>query len=97
MSGARTSTLATLRGRIERLEAHGDAHDLNKVPLGHAEADAVLQGGLAVAAVHEVFAEGHQSATATGFIAGLAARSRRAGRWSGYGRIFRNSNPARCR
>ena len=36
MSGARTSTLATLRGRIERLEAHGDAHDLNKVALGHA-------------------------------------------------------------
>jgi protein ImuA len=74
MSGARTSTLATLRGRIERLEAHGDAHDLNKVPLGHAGADAVLRGGLAVAAVHEVFAEGHQSATATGFIAGLSAR-----------------------
>jgi protein ImuA len=74
MSGARTSTLATLRGRIERLEAHGDAHDLNKVALGHAGADAVLRGGLAVAAVHEVFAEGHQSATATGFIAGLSAR-----------------------
>ena len=31
-------------------------------------------GGLAVAAVHEVFAEGHQSAAATGFIAGLAGR-----------------------
>ena len=74
MSGARTSTLATLRGRIERLEAHGDAHDLNKVPLGHAAADTVLRGGLAVSAVHEVFAEGHQSATATGFIAGLSAR-----------------------
>ncbi len=74
MSGARTSTLAALRGRIERLEAHGDAHDLNKVALGHAGADAVLQGGLAVAAVHEVFAEGHQGASATGFIAGLAGR-----------------------
>ena len=33
-----------------------------------------LCGGLAVAAVHEVFAEGHQSAAATGFIAGLAGR-----------------------
>ena len=66
MSGARTSTLATLRGRIERLEAHGDTHDLNKVALGHAGADAVLRGGLAASAVHEVFAEGHQSATATG-------------------------------
>jgi len=74
MSTAHTSTLASLRGRIERLEAHGDAHDLTKVALGHAAADAVLRGGLAVSAVHEVFAEGHQSAAATGFIAGLAGR-----------------------
>src|SRR5215216_5099542 len=74
MSTARTSTLANLRGRIERLETHGDAPDLNKVALGHAAADAVLHGGLAVAAVHEVFSEGHQSAAATGFIAGLAGR-----------------------
>ena len=56
------------------IETHGDAHDLNKVALGHAAADATLCGGLAVAAVHEVFAEGHQSAAATGFIAGLAGR-----------------------
>ena len=35
---------------------------------------ALRRRGLAVAAVHEVFAEGHQSATATGFIAGLSAR-----------------------
>src|SRR4029079_17674974 len=74
MSTARTSTLATLRGSIERLETHGDTHDLNKVALGHAAADSVLCGGLAVAAVHEVFAEGHQSAAATGFIAGLSGR-----------------------
>jgi protein ImuA len=74
MSTARTSTLSNLRGRIERLETHGDAHDLNKVALGHAAADTTLCGGLAVAAVHEVFAEGHQSAAATGFIAGLAGR-----------------------
>ena len=73
MSSARTSTLASLRGSIERLE-QGATHDLNKVALGHAAADATLQGGLARAAVHEVFAEGHQSATATGFIAGLAGR-----------------------
>jgi protein ImuA len=73
MSTARTNTLATLRGSIERLE-QGAAHDLNKVALGHAAADSVLQGGLARSAVHEVFAEGHQSATATGFIAGLAGR-----------------------
>ena len=46
----------------------------NKAALGHAGADAALQGGLARAAVHEVFSEGHQSAAATGFIAGLAGR-----------------------
>jgi protein ImuA len=63
-----------LRGRIERIETHGDAYAPNKVPLGHAGADATLRGGLAKAAVHEVFAEGHQSTAATGFIAGLAGR-----------------------
>jgi len=71
---ARTNTLAALRGDIERLEAHGDGYALHKVALGHAGADMTLRGGLAVAAVHEVFSEGHQSAAATGFIAGLAGR-----------------------
>src|SRR6266545_1379986 len=74
MTGARTSTLASLRGRIERIEASGDAHALSRIALGHAEADATLCGGLAAATMHEVFAEGHQSAAATGFIAGLAGR-----------------------
>ncbi len=74
MSTARTHTLANLRGRIERIETHGDTPDLNKVALGHAAADSVLQGGLAAAVVHEVFAEGHQSASATGFVTGLAGR-----------------------
>lgn len=74
MSTARTSTLAHLRGSIERIETSGEAHALHKAALGHAGADAVLQGGLAKAAVHEVFSEGHQSAAATGFIAGLAGR-----------------------
>src|SRR3954468_4531117 len=74
MSGARINTLASLRGRIERIESPCDAHALHKVALGHAEADAALCGGLARAAVHEVFAEGHQSAAATGFVAGLAGR-----------------------
>src|SRR5882672_7844776 len=74
MSGARTSTLATLRGSIERIEAPGETYAHNKVALGHADADATLCGGLAKAAVHEVFAEGHQSAAASGFIAGLAGR-----------------------
>jgi len=73
MTGARMSTLASLRGRIERIEAPGAAAP-DRIALGHAEADAALHGGLAVGAVHEVFAEGHQSAAATGFIAGLSAR-----------------------
>jgi protein ImuA len=74
MTSARLSTLASLRGRIERIEACNEAHPLQRVALGHAEADAMLCGGLAKAAVHEVFAEGHQGASATGFIAGLAGR-----------------------
>ncbi len=75
MATARMSTLATLRGSIERIEAHGDAYAPDRVALGHADADAMLQGGLAIGAVHEVFAgAGRQSAAATGFIAGLAGR-----------------------
>src|SRR5712671_4211703 len=75
MTGARTSTLATLRGSIERIETHGDACTPGRVALGHADADATLQGGLALGAVHEVFTDaGRQSAAATGFVAGLAGR-----------------------
>ncbi len=71
----RSTNLATLRDSIERLEAHGAAYGLRKVPLGHAEADASLQGGLALGAVHEVFAEtGRQSAVASGFVAGMSGR-----------------------
>src|ERR1700758_2310369 len=67
--------VAALRGYIERLETHGAAHASRKVPLGHAEADVHLQGGLAVGTMHEVFAEaGRQGAAATGFVAGLAGR-----------------------
>jgi protein ImuA len=81
MSGVRTNTLASLRGRIERIETPGETHAFNKVALGHADADATLQGGLAVGAMHEVFAEaGRQSAAATGFVAGLAGRLSLAGR-----------------
>src|SRR4051812_50024610 len=75
MSGARTSTLATLRGSIERIESHGETYSPRKVTLGHAEADATLQGGLALGTMHEVFADaGRQSAAATGFVIGLAGR-----------------------
>jgi protein ImuA len=76
MSSARTSTLASLRGSIERIETHGDAYKPRRVALGHAEADATLQGGLALGALHEVFADaGRQSTAATGFVAGLAGRA----------------------
>jgi protein ImuA len=75
MVSAGISTLAGLRGDIARIETHDGAYALNRAPLGHGPADAVLQGGLALGAVHEVFTEaGRQSAAATGFIAGLAAR-----------------------
>jgi protein ImuA len=76
MRGGRTNTLATLRGDIARLETQGDAVALDRVALGHREADAALQGGLAIGAMHEVFAgTGRQSAVATGFVAGLAGRA----------------------
>lgn len=74
MTSARMSTLASLRGCIERIETADGAAQPNRVTLGHAEADAALGGGLAMAAVHEVFALGHQSTAATGFVAGLAGR-----------------------
>jgi protein ImuA len=80
MRTARTSTLADLRGSIERIEAHADGVAPARMALGHAEADATLQGGLAVAAVHEVFSEGRHGAAATGFIAGLAGLVSLAGR-----------------
>lgn len=73
MNGVRASTLASLRGAIGRVE--GEQDGLAHVTLGHALADAVLQGGLVRGALHEVFAEGGRyGAAATGFIAGLAHR-----------------------
>lgn len=75
MTGARMSTLARLRGNIARLEAGEGAQDLRRAALGHDEADAMLQGGLALGAMHEVFADsGRQSTAATGFVFGLAGR-----------------------
>jgi protein ImuA len=75
MSGGRMATLASLRGSISKIEAYGRACRPDRVALGHAEADATLQGGLVVGALHEVFAEaGRHCAVATGFVAGLAGR-----------------------
>ena len=74
MSGARQSALATLRGQIERIETAEVVHEHGRVALGHGEIDSVLKGGLARAAIHEVFCEGRQGAAATGFVMGLAGR-----------------------
>jgi len=74
MSGARQSALATLRGQIERIETAEVVHEHGRVALGHGEIDCVLKGGLARAAIHEVFCEGRQGAAATGFVMGLAGR-----------------------
>jgi protein ImuA len=45
-----------------------------RIPLGIADVDASLQGGLLKGALHEVYAASGHEATATGFVAGLAAR-----------------------
>lgn len=74
MSGARTSALAALRGQIERIETAEVVHHRDRVALGHRKADSALKGGLARAAIHEVFCEGRQGAAATGFVTGLAGR-----------------------
>src|SRR5689334_25393049 len=74
MSGARMSALATLRGQIERIETAAVVHPHDRIALGHNQADSALKGGLARAAIHEVFCEGRQGTTATGFVMGLAGR-----------------------
>jgi protein ImuA len=75
MTGARMDTLARLRGSIERIETHSDTYAPDRVALGHVEADATLQGGLARGTLHEVFAlETRQIGAATGFAAGIAHR-----------------------
>lgn len=72
MSGARMSALATLRNQIERIETAEVVHHHDRIALGHGEVDRALKGGLARAAIHEVFCEGRQGAAATGFVTGLA-------------------------
>jgi protein ImuA len=75
MAGARMATLASLRGAVARLETINTERLSERVPLGHRLADDTLKGGLALGALHEVFAEeGRQSATATGFALALTRR-----------------------
>lgn len=75
MTLARVSTLASLRHEVERLETGGGERLLARAALGAEGADAALKGGLALGAMHEVFASaGAQSAAATGFVLGLTRR-----------------------
>ncbi len=75
MTGARVSTLASLRDAIRHLEAQTMPQQVERVALGHAGVDAMLQGGLLRGALHEVFAtETRQSASAAGFVAGMVQR-----------------------
>lgn len=74
MTGARLTTLASLRSDIAHLDAPQIDNAARRAPLGHAGADAALCGGLLRGALHEVFAEGRHGASATGFVAGLARR-----------------------
>jgi protein ImuA len=72
MMSARMSTLATLRRQLARQDG---ACVTDRAALGYEAADHALQGGLALGAVHEVFAEGSRhSASASGFVLGLTAR-----------------------
>ncbi|MBR0718318.1 ImuA family protein [Bradyrhizobium liaoningense] len=71
---ARGSALAALRGQIERIETSDAAHHHDRVALGHSGADSALKGGIARAAIHEVFCEGRYGTAATGFVTGLAGR-----------------------
>lgn len=75
MALARASHLASLRSEVERLETGGGERLFARAALGAAGADAALKGGLALGAMHEVFAPaGAQAAAATGFVAGLVRR-----------------------
>src|SRR3569623_1699930 len=75
MTGARVSTLASLRDAIRHLETQILPQQVERVALGHAGVDVTLHGGLLRGALHEVFAiETRQSASATGVAAGRVQR-----------------------
>jgi protein ImuA len=60
--------ISLVKAQFENREQHAC------VPLGFADADACLKGGLQRGALHEVFAETSHEAAATGFTAALARR-----------------------
>src|SRR5215207_3249140 len=75
MTLAHARNLASLRSEVQRLETGGGGRLLVRHPLGAAGVDAVLKGGIALGAMHEVFAgSGGQAASATGFALALTRR-----------------------
>jgi protein ImuA len=70
---ASPQTIAKLRATLSKATLDSPEKQA-RIPLGFAEADGALNGGLVRGALHEVFAVGGHEATATGFAAGLAAR-----------------------
>lgn len=74
-------SVSALRATIARIEAAGAslAEENIRVPLGHAGADAALNGGVASGALHEIYAAERDSASASAFAAMLALRVAHAG------------------
>lgn len=69
--------LAALKERIARMERASVSlgeQERMKSPLGHAAVDAVLQGGIARGALHEIYAGERDAASAAAFAAMLALR-----------------------
>lgn len=70
-------SIVALRETIARIEAMGMslAGKKGKIPLGHAAADAALNGGILPGALHEIYAAERDSVSASAFAAMLAQRT----------------------
>ncbi len=73
-----SDTLTRLRQRLDTIgPSHRNDKNKSRIPLGCAEIDAALQGGLAPGLLHEaVTAGGRDGAAAVGFAAALALRAK---------------------
>jgi protein ImuA len=69
-------SIAALRATLASIEAAGVslAEENKKVPLGHAGADAALQGGILPGALHELYAAERDGVSASAFSVMLALR-----------------------
>jgi len=74
-------SIAALREKIARIEAAGVSFEekKKKVPLGHADADAALLGGIAPGALHEIYVDERDCVSGSAFAAMLALRVARSG------------------